>query len=226
MPTIRQQASSNAGNVGLTGVTAGSTLVGMFSRSAAASPTISGVTGGGAWAQVPGVYYADAGRQYTGDIWIAQNSASGSVTVAPTWSAGSQDHDYILELSPSVLDTAATGSSLASTNTSITIPNAVASSLLVLDAISDLTWGTFSATFTQGTGGPLNGNPFGYVNNPGDTSGRAATFSGNDGGINFGASFKDLISVPAYDVDRPWLEEVLGSGGMTDSELLRAEAWF
>jgi hypothetical protein len=150
------------------------------------------VTGGGTWNQIPGVYFTQATQNETGDAWIAQNVSGGSTTVAVTWTAGNQEYDYVLELSPSVKDTAATGQRLASpTTTSITVPNSSTSALLLLFTIPDTAWTSFSATYTQGTGGPLNSTPFGYVNNPGDTAGRSATFTNSSAGENWGVSLKD-----------------------------------
>lgn len=36
----------------------------------------------------------------------------------------------------------------------------------------------------------------------------------------------DVVAVPTYSVDRPWLDEVMASGGLQNAELRDARAWF
>lgn len=226
MPSIIQQAQAVAvDNVTLTGVTAGNTLLGSFSNPTPGSPTISGVSGGGTWAQVPGVYSNDAGAGFTGDFWTVASATGGSTTATVTWSAGTPDHNWLIELSSGVvLDTAATGGNFNNATTLLGIPCSDPGAILFEDAcVSGVSTGFQSPWTSDGT---PNGNPTGHYA-PGAAGTYAPTITaGHNTVIAWGASFKTAAAVPTYDVNRPWLADVIATPPIANTELRDASAWF
>jgi hypothetical protein len=190
MPSIIQQAIGvSSASATLSGVTAGNVLVFLVSNAFGATQTVSGVSGGGTWTQVPGTYFRDAGTQFAGDVWICASATGGSTTATATWSDGTADHAWLLELTAgTVLDTAVTGAFFnLTTVTACSCSDAGA--LLLVDTVTSGGAGqTFQAPWTS-DGNP-NGNPLGHYS-PGAAGSYAATVASSMGNsIGFGASFK------------------------------------
>lgn len=227
-PTIIQQAQTASGStVSLTSVSANSVLVNSVSQFTVASATVSSMTGGGTWAQVPGVYMAaTGGTTFSGDVWRCAVASGGSTTVTTTWSSSAtHDHHWLLELTAaSALDGAATGVQTTGT-TLASVPCADAGALLIQDTVQGGAGQDFQAPWT--TDGRPNGNPTGHYY-PGAAGSYAPTVAvGMGTTIAWGASFAvPADSPPRYNVDRGGLEDILREGILSNSELRSAAAWF
>ena len=193
---FRNVASNNGSSsasivVTIPSTTLGSTLV--VSGGYAGTGTMTGATASGAsFTQVPGVLFA-TDQTWEGDLWIAQNVPAGITSVTANFSAGIGDGAFVWELSPAVLDTAATAALRSGATTGIAIPNTDAGAILIEATLCSVS-ALINSVFTGD--GATNGNPSGHCS-PGDTAGRTPGF---DTTLAFywcwGASFKDPVPWP------------------------------
>lgn len=138
MAITLRNVSSQSGNgsativVTIPSTTLGSTLIasgGFFNQ---LNVTVGATASGATFNQVSGVYYAgiDPGFRSGGDFFIAQNVPAGITSVSVTFSPNYGDGAFVWELSPVVLDTAATGADITG-STGITINNTNAGAILL-----------------------------------------------------------------------------------------------
>lgn len=184
-------SASTAVAVTIPSTTLGSTLIASGGFWNALNVTVGATASGATFNQVSGVYFPGTnanGFIAGGDFFIAQNVPAGITEVTVTFSSANGDSIFIWELSPVVLDTAATGVERNSTS-GITINNTSAGSILIEATISNGS-ALVNSVFTSD--GAVNGNPAGHMF-PGDTTGHAPGF--NTSGIYecWGASFKEYI---------------------------------